>query len=84
MTNEYLTTKEAAEYLGVSPVFIGALSIGSIVPLKFTAIGKRRVFTKADLDDWSKRRDELISDGALPINYGRSQLYRRESKTETE
>lgn len=81
MSKEYLTTEEAAEYLGINPIFVGSMAVASILPLKFTPIGKRRFFKQSDLLEWSKRRDELVNEGKLPLNYGRSHVLRRESKS---
>lgn len=59
MQAHYFTTKEAAEYTGISESYLAKLrmGIGPVEGPKFSRIGLRSVrYKRSDLDDWMASR----------------------------
>ena len=69
-TSKLLTIEEAAKVLNMSQASLGLISLGSLIPLKSTTVGKRRLFVKSDLLDWAKRREQAKEDGLISCNNG--------------
>lgn len=69
-TSKLLTIEEAAKVLNMSQASLGLISLGSLIPLKSTIVGKRRLFVKSDLLDWAKRREQAKQDGLISCNNG--------------
>ncbi len=69
---KYLSTREAAEYLGLSARTLDRYRVSGEGPV-FHRFGGRVRYTRDDLDDWAKARrrastadDGTVLDGAAP------------------
>ena len=53
MNNVFFTTKEAANYLGVSEMFLRKMCMKRVLPYYKSRGGKLNYFLQGDLDKWA-------------------------------
>lgn len=65
MIEELMSLKEAAAYLNCTTTKLNDITTGSLIPLKCVIIGKRRGYSKKDLDEWKDKFNSLLEDGKV-------------------
>jgi excisionase family DNA binding protein len=58
---EWLTRREAAEYLRVSTAQLDLLSRRDVDPLPFEQVGDSRRFNRSDLREWVRRQRKAVT-----------------------